>query len=86
MLEVNIPVLSTASLMNYVDGSVDEFSYGSSLPIENNTITVAELIAAIDFDPVNIVQETLPGIQLNQPYSVELEAEGGTPLPLAPDG
>ncbi len=34
MLEVNIPVLSTASLMNYVDGSVDEFSHGSSLPIE----------------------------------------------------
>lgn len=74
----NSGTINSFSLMSYVDGDVEEFSYGSSMPIENNTITVAEITAAIDFDPVNIVQETLPGIQLNQPYSVELEAEGGT--------
>jgi len=71
--------INSFSLLNYVDGSIEEFSYGNSLPIGNNTITMAEITAAIDFDPVLIVQESLPGIEMNQPYSVELEAVGGTP-------
>ncbi len=71
-------MINSFSLMEYSDGNLNEINFGSSQPIQNNSITYLGIEAAIDFDPVNIVQEELPGVQLHQPYSVQLEAEGGT--------
>lgn len=71
--------INSFSLMNYHDGNINEISFGGSQPIENNSITYLGIETAIDFDPVNIVPEELPGVQLHQPYSVQLQAEGGTP-------
>jgi hypothetical protein len=75
---IHAGTINSFSLMDYT-GFGNEISYGSSVPIANNSITSLGVVAAINFDPVSIVQDELPPLQLYQPYSVALEASGGTP-------
>lgn len=70
--------IDSFSLMDYT-GIIHETSYGSSVPIANNSTTTLGIITSVDFDPVSIVQDQLPPIQIYQPYNVNLEATGGTP-------
>lgn len=73
-------ILTGFSLMDYTQGFVSEInSMVTNVPIVNNGITTVTVNAGIDYNPVLIVTENLPPIQLYSNYSTQLQAQGGTP-------
>ena len=68
------------SLMDYTSSDVEEvISTETPVIIENNSRTTASVIHAPVFNNVEITTDTIPPFKVNEPYSFQLVADGGTP-------
>ncbi|MBN2173345.1 MAG: T9SS type A sorting domain-containing protein [Bacteroidales bacterium] len=67
------------SLMDYSDG-VDEFNYpDKNIPLHENGLTQLSMIHTINFDEVVITTENTEDAIPGQSYTLQLQAENGTP-------
>ena len=67
------------SLIDYTTGNKIEIPYPeTNMPI-NPGSNMFSVIRDLDYEGVNIATESLPGAKVNEPYSFQLQAEGGKP-------
>ena len=66
------------SLMDYTNGMIEIPCNQSNIGIVNNSLTKAWVDHTVNFDEVEITTDTLPPATVFEPYSVNLEATGGT--------
>ncbi|MDO8896536.1 MAG: T9SS type A sorting domain-containing protein, partial [Bacteroidales bacterium] len=85
MIVENDPSNSSQGMINsleLIDYTGDEpLSLGSlynNVPIQNNTTTFLEVVATVNYDPVNVLTDEIPPLNLYAANSVQLEAEGGS--------
>ncbi len=71
--------ITSFSLMDYTSGAEEIISSETPVILENNSRTPASVIHFPVFDMVEITTVTLPPYSVNEPYSYQLEADGGTP-------
>ncbi len=85
MIEENDPLqtasgmLTSFALVDYTNGTTQIDCPVSGIPLTGNGITKLSINAAINYDAVAILTDTLPSLQLYANYNVQLQAEGGTP-------
>lgn len=77
-LESSTGSIESFSIIDYTNGTNIINSGISELPLVNNNVTMIGIIAAVDFNPVQITTETLAPVQLYSNYSFALQASGGT--------
>jgi len=70
--------ISSFSLMDYTDDQLEVVCSQTPLPLENNSRNIVSVIHYPEFEKVNISTETLPIYTVNQPYSFQLVATGGS--------
>ena len=66
------------SLIDYTSAETEWPASGLPAGLNNNDRTMATVVQAIDFDKVEVATELLPAFQPGIPYSVQLEAQGGS--------
>ncbi|HLN52829.1 MAG TPA: T9SS type A sorting domain-containing protein [Lentimicrobium sp.] len=71
--------IGSFALIDYTNAANIINSDISELPLVNNGITYATVNAALNFDPVEILTDNLPPIELYSNYSYSLQAISGTP-------
>jgi len=71
--------ITSFSLMDYTSGAEEIISPEIPVIMANNSRTFASVIHFPVFDIVEITTDTLPPYAVNEPYSYQLGAEGGTP-------
>jgi len=71
--------ITSFSVMDYTSGELEIISEETPVILGNNSRTLASVIHFPDFEIVEITSESLPPFAVGQPYSYQLEAEGGTP-------
>lgn len=67
------------SVMDYTNGLIQTSYPQNNIPLVENGLTILNLNTEIDFIPVSISTEQLPAGVVNDPYSYQLNANGGTP-------
>lgn len=67
------------SLMDYTDGGEEVVCPQQYVPIVEHGTTTISLCKTVTFDSPFIATEILPAAVVNEPYSLQLEASGGTP-------
>jgi len=65
------------SLMDYTNGLVETESPQTNIPVENNDVTYATVMATVDFDQLKITSPALPHAIIDEPYSHYLGFTGG---------
>jgi hypothetical protein len=70
--------ISSFSLIDYTSGQQEITSPNAPVTLANNSRTSASLIYSPDFDMVEITTESLSPFSINEPYSAQLTASGGT--------
>ncbi|MBS4058643.1 MAG: hypothetical protein KGZ82_15110 [Bacteroidales bacterium] len=70
-------MINNFSVMDYTSGITETIANGGSV-IQNNTLTMLSVVAAVDHQPVEITTQALPPMQLYQEYETQLEADNGT--------
>jgi hypothetical protein len=70
--------ITSFSVMDYTSGMLEIISGQTPLPLENNSRTMASVVHLTDFNIVEITTDALPPFTVNEPYSFQLEAEGGS--------
>jgi hypothetical protein len=71
--------ISAFSLMDYTSGQEEITSSQTPVTLENNSRTYASVVHFPVFDVVEITTGSLPPYSVNEPYSHQLTADGGTP-------
>jgi hypothetical protein len=71
--------ISSFSLMDYTSGNEEIVSTETPVTLANNSRTSASLIYFPVFDMVEIISASLPPYSVNEQYSYQLAASGGTP-------
>lgn len=66
------------SLMDYTNGVNEIMCPNLPMPVVENGITTLGINAAINYQPFYITTDTLPNAKFYEPYSVQLEADGGS--------
>lgn len=66
------------SLMNYTNGLNEIVCPNLPTPMVENGVTTLTINAAISYQSVIITNDSLPNAKFYQPYSVQLEADGGS--------
>ncbi len=66
------------SLMDYTNGVNEIVCPNTPAPIVENGITTLWIDAAVNYQPVSVTTDSLPGAKFYEPYSHQLEAEGGS--------
>jgi len=85
MVEENDPLgthsgtLVSFSLIDYTNGGAVINSQSSDIPLINNGITMASVIATVNHYPVTITTDTIEPLTLYANFSEQLEATAGTP-------
>ena len=67
------------SVMDYTNGITEIPCPQTNVALVNNGLTLIGVETAINYNVVSITTPQLPQANLNEPYSLQLEAEGGTP-------
>jgi hypothetical protein len=67
----------TWSLIDYSNGGEEIICEQQNVPLINNDSTFLSVTKAIVFDKVEITTDELPSATVNEPYSYQLEADGG---------
>jgi hypothetical protein len=70
--------ITSFSLMDYTDNALEIISTETPKLLENDSRTLVSLIHVPDFDKVGITTDSLPPFTENLPYSLQLEADGGS--------
>lgn len=70
--------LGSYAIIDYTNGAQVHNSTANELPLSNNEVTMVWVNAAVDFNPVHIVTDTIMPVSLYNSFSVPLEAESGT--------
>ncbi len=78
-LGVQTGFLESFALIDYTNGTNIINSNVSGLSLVNNSITSVGVSATINFNPVQITDETIPTLQLYSTYFHQLQASQGTP-------
>jgi hypothetical protein len=71
--------INSFSVMDYTSGVQEIHSTETPVIMENNSRTSVSVIYFPVFDLVEITTDTLPLYSVNEPYSYQLAADGGTP-------
>lgn len=71
-------VVQNFSVFNYNNGVQEFVSPQQNVPVANNTATIFAVTATINFSKVQISNDCLPAFAAGQPYSAQLQAEGGS--------
>lgn len=66
------------SLMDYSNGGEEMVCDQQNVQIINNDSTFLSIVSAIEFDKIEITTENLPTAIVNEPYSKQLDASGGS--------
>jgi hypothetical protein len=66
------------SLMDYSNGGEELICEQQNVPMVNNDSTFLSVLKSVEFDKVEITTEDIPVAVVNEPYSYQLEAEGGS--------
>ncbi|MCK9617567.1 MAG: T9SS type A sorting domain-containing protein [Lentimicrobiaceae bacterium] len=66
------------SVISYSEGEQEFLSQMHDINIANNSTTLLSVVSAINFDKIQISNDYIPAFTPAQPYSVQLQAEGGT--------
>ena len=66
------------AIVDYTNGIEEIICDEQNVPIIENGTTTLSIITAVDFDKPVIETEALPGAVVNEPYSYQLDASGGT--------
>ncbi|MGE5317184.1 MAG: T9SS type A sorting domain-containing protein [Chloroflexota bacterium] len=67
------------SLIDYTNGGNVINSQINELPLIDNSVTLGSIVATVNHNPVQIITDTLPPIQLYNNFSQQLQASQGTP-------
>jgi hypothetical protein len=84
VIEKDTSNVGTGSIMNfsvidYTSGNKEYPCQQTNIPLAENGITTAGILVNIDFNNLNLANEELPLSLVNEPYSCQLNASGGTP-------
>lgn len=66
------------SVMDYTNGFIEIPCPQNNVPIIENSVTTLSVTTSIDFNQLKIINTELPVAAINEPYSYQLEASGGT--------
>ncbi|MFP4470298.1 MAG: hypothetical protein ACLFPE_06425, partial [Bacteroidales bacterium] len=69
--------IDSFSVMDYTDGLVEIPCQQTNVPLVNNDMTVLPVTASVNFENPQITDESLPAATINEPYSYQMNAEGG---------
>lgn len=70
--------ITSFSVMDYTAGRQEIISPQTPLILENNSRSIVSVIHTPDFEMVEIINESCPAFSVNQPYSLQMEAAGGS--------
>jgi len=70
--------VNSFSIIDYTNGVNEYASSQTNVPIVDNGNTLLSVNSTINFSKVNITTDTIPRADLNNPYSTQIEATGGT--------
>lgn len=71
--------INSFSLMDYTSSNVVEIPSGILLlPIQNNTVTMVKVVAALNFNKVNVATADIQPFVLYEQSAVQLQAQGGS--------
>ncbi len=70
--------ISSFSVIDYTNGINETVYPQQNIELNNNDQTILSLQKTIDFDQVSIIPNSLPNANTGEPYSIQMEHEGGT--------
>ncbi|MBN2668921.1 MAG: T9SS type A sorting domain-containing protein [Bacteroidales bacterium] len=70
--------VNSFSIIDYTNGATEYTSSQTNVPITDNGNTILSVDATIEYSDVQIITDTVPKAELNNAYSAQIEAQGGT--------
>jgi hypothetical protein len=70
--------VNSFSIIDYTNGVTEFTSSQTNVPITDNGNTILSVETTIDYSDVEIITDTVPKAELNNAYSAQIEAQGGT--------
>ena len=71
--------MMTFSLINYTISGAETFCLQSNIPLINDGLSSFSIITSVNFPSPEIVTDSLSPAIVNDPYSCQIDASGGTP-------
>jgi len=71
--------ITSFSLLDYTSEGLEIVSSQTPLSLDNNSRTMVSVIYTPHFDIVEITTDALPVFAINEPYTHQMQAEGGSP-------
>jgi len=71
--------INNFSVIDYTNGVVETECPNTFYPFNENDLTSLSVVASVNYNEVEIADSTIPAAVVNDPYSHQLTATGGTP-------